>query len=99
MCEYDQRVCGKRNQLPSANLMTLSGGGGEPIIQPIVTGSLARASRACGAGVCMADRVVPSAIAIIHEWVARIVQAYRNGPSSARPTMRHGSVSMMKTRR
>ena len=48
MFENDQRVCGKRNQLPSAKRISLSGGGGEPTIQPIVTGSLARASRACG---------------------------------------------------
>src|SRR5688572_29823743 len=48
MFENDHRVCGKRNQLPSAKRISLSGGGGAPTIHPMVTGSLACASNACG---------------------------------------------------
>ena len=43
MFENDQRVCGNRNQLLSENRTSLSCGGGAPTIQPMVTGSLARA--------------------------------------------------------
>ena len=44
MFEYDQRVRGKRAKLPSAKRISLSGGGGDPTIQPMRTGSLSMAS-------------------------------------------------------
>ena len=44
MFEYDQRVRGKRAKLPSAKRISLSGGGGDPTIQPMRTGSLSIAS-------------------------------------------------------
>ena len=45
MCAYDQRVRGNREKLLSAKRISLSGGGGEPTIHPMRTGSLATASR------------------------------------------------------
>src|SRR5260370_33674298 len=42
--ENDQRLCGKREKLPSAKRIVLLGAGGEPAIHPIATGSLALAS-------------------------------------------------------
>ena len=48
-------------QLPSKNRMSFSGGGGAPIIQPIVTGSLAPASKGEGVGNCAANGAAATA--------------------------------------
>jgi hypothetical protein len=60
MFENDQRVCGNRNQLPSANRICLSVGGGAPTIQPRTRGSLACASSGAAAVVCAAAGALPA---------------------------------------
>src|ERR671910_3428295 len=60
MCEYDQRERGKRANELSANRTILSGGGGDPTIQPIVTGSLLIASRRARSSAIVARILLPA---------------------------------------
>src|SRR5262245_42707448 len=57
-CEKLQRHCGKRYALPSLARTILSAAGGEPTIQPSLTGSVSRGSDAGAAGDCANAAVV-----------------------------------------